>query len=295
MESIELKLKRHETFSIREGWIEKGLHYINKNPNCMSKDLGTKTFGLGTNMVKSLRYWLSASKLTIFKSGNAYLTNLGKSILSNDPYLENNFSLWLIHIFLVTNELDSPVFNCIFNLEYSQFTKDFLLVNVPNKLKLYNYTEITSQSSLDSDITIFLKSYYSSDFSNPEDNMGCPLTNLHLFTCDSKNIYTRKMPNYNKLDYRIVYLNILVSLNLLDGELNLTSNSISFNVEDLFTMRNNPLNILNLSKSSLFNYLEEMQKNDLIKFTKTAGLNVVYINNIKNLETIINSYYEEVK
>ena len=41
---MELKLKRHETFSLREGWIEKGIHYIDENERCMSKDNGTKIF-----------------------------------------------------------------------------------------------------------------------------------------------------------------------------------------------------------------------------------------------------------
>ena len=52
-----LKLKRHETFSIREGWLEKGLNKCSQNPQCFQKDRGTKELGLGSNMVKSLRYW----------------------------------------------------------------------------------------------------------------------------------------------------------------------------------------------------------------------------------------------
>ncbi len=284
---MELKLKRHETFSIREGWIEKGLHYINEDARSMSKDNGTRVFGLGTNMVKSLRYWLTAANLATFKNGNAQLTVLGRLILENDPFIDNGFTLWLIHLFLVTNEYDSPVFNAIFNLDYSQFDKDFLLDRVPEKLSELGYEKISAISSLESDISVFLKSYYSDDLSNPENNMNCPLAKLNLFTREERGIYVRKMPAFGKLDYKIIYLALLICMDCPKG-------SISFNVEDIYSMRNNPIKIFNLTKSSLFHYLEEMQRNNYIKFNKTAGLNVVFIEAPKSIDEVVRDYFHEV-
>lgn len=283
---MELKLKRHETFSIREGWIEKGIHYINQDSRSMSSENGTRVFGLGSNMVKSLRYWMTATRLASFKNGNARLEELGKLILENDPYLDDVFSLWLIHLYLVTNEYDAPVFNAIFNLNYSQFDKDFLLDRVPAKLLDYGYEKISAVSSLESDISVFLKSYYSEDSSNPENNMNCPLSRLNLFSCEGKRIYSQKMPSFNKLNFRIVYLSILKCVNQDDGE-------ISFNIEDLYSMRNSPLHVLNLSKSAFFQYLEEMQRKNYIKLNKTAGLNVVFIKQSKSLKEVVESYFLE--
>lgn len=284
---MELKLKRHETFSIREGWIEKGIHYINEDGKSMSKDNGPRVFGLGSNMVKSLRYWLTATKLATFKNGNARLETLGNLILENDPFIDNDFTLWLIHLYLVTNEYDAPVFNAIFNLDYSQFNKDLLLDRVPYKLAELGYEKVSAVSSLESDISVFLKSYYSEDFSNPENNMNCPLAKLNLFACERKGIYTRKMPAFSKLDFRIVYLALLICIGNKEGE-------ISFNVEDIYSVRNNPLKIFNLSKSSLFHYLEEMQRKDYIKFSKTAGLNVVFIETPKTISEVVEDYFNEV-
>lgn len=284
---MELKLKRHETFSIREGWIEKGIHYINQDARSMSKECGTSVFGLGSNMVKSLRYWLTAACLATFRNGYAYLNELGKLILKNDPYIDDDFSLWLVHLYLVTNESDAPVFNAIFNLNYSQFDKDFLIDRVPLKLTDLGYDPITSTSSLESDISVFLKSYYSDDFSNPENNMNCPLARLNLFSCEGKKMYSRRIPAFSKLNFRIVYLNLLKCINSTNSE-------ISFNIEDIYAIRNNPLNILNLSKTALFYYLEEMQKNEYIKFNKTAGLNVVVIEHIKTLQEVVVDYFNEV-
>lgn len=284
---MELKLKRHETFSIREGWIEKGIHYINQDARSMSKECGASVFGLGSNMVKSLRYWLTAACLATFRNGYAYLSELGKLILENDPYIDDDFSLWLLHLYLVTNESDAPVFNAIFNLNYSQFDKDFLMDRVPLKLTELGYDPITSISSLESDISVFLKSYYSDDFSNPENNMNCPFVRLNLFSCEGKKMYSRRTPAFSKLNFRIVYLNLLKCINSTNSE-------TSFNIEDIYAIRNNPLNILNLSKTALFYYLEEMQKNEYIKFNKTAGLNVVIIEHIKTLQEVVDDYFNEV-
>lgn len=284
---MELKLKRHETFSIREGWIEKGIHYINEDARSMSKENGTRVFGLGSNMVKSLRYWLTATKIATFKNANAKLEPLGQLILERDPYIDNDFTLWLIHLFLVTNEYDAPVFNAIFNLDYSQFDKEFLLDRVPDKLFELGYEDVSSISSLEADISMFIKSYCTADLSNPENNMNCPLSKLNLFDCEGRKIFSRKIPVFSRLDFRIIYLSLLRCVDFHEGE-------ITFNVEDIYSMRNNPLKIFNLSKSALFHYLDEMQRNDYIKFNKTAGLNVVLIKEPKTINEVVNSYFDEV-
>lgn len=172
-------------------------------------------------------------------------------------------------------------------MNYSQFDKDFLIDRVPLKLTELGYDPITSTSSLESDISVFLKSYYSDDFSNPENNMNCPLARLNLFSCEGKKMYSRRTPAFSKLNFRIVYLNLLKCINRTNSE-------ISFNIEDIYAIRNNPLNILNLSKTALFYYLEEMQKNEYIKFNKTAGLNVVVIEHIKTLQEVVDGYFNEV-
>ena len=56
-----LKLRRHESFAIREGWIEKGLNAVNQHHKLtFSKSDGVKILGIGSNMVKSLKYWMVA-------------------------------------------------------------------------------------------------------------------------------------------------------------------------------------------------------------------------------------------
>jgi hypothetical protein len=261
-----LPLKRHETFSIREGWLEKAINEFSINANCFSKDKGQRVLGIGTNMVKSLRYWCTATQLIRFSQfrGNTF-NELGNFLLSNDRYLEQDYSWWLIHLYLCSNFEDAPVFNTFFNLNVNRFEKEQLVGYIRNVLEV-NY-DLGAPSSLEADVNMIIKSYYSDDKSNPENNLTCPLSKLGLLEMIDKKTYARKQPKYNSLDYRVIY-HALTNVLYKDESIN------SFNIEDMYELPNNPLNIFNLSKSSLYQYLEEMKKKGLINLVKTAGLNI---------------------
>ena len=267
-----IQLKRHETFSIRDGWIEKALNLINDNNNIFSKKDATRILGIGTNMVKSLRYWLEATGIVNFTNVRTpILTDFGVFLLQNDKFLEKIDSWWLIHTNLVTNYADAPVFNRFFNLRYSKFDKEYLFDIIKDDF-INNGEIIKIDASLKSDIDILIKSYYNSDTSNPENNMNCPLAMLKLLTLGNNKVYYRNQPEYNSLSYKVVFLGLVQCL-----KSNMMPINDEFNIEDLFTFKNNPLNIYNISKSSLYLYLEEMKKNGYIYMTKTAGLNTAKI------------------
>ncbi len=273
MEKVKgIKLKRHETFSIREGWLEKALNLINDEKNIFSKNDATGILGIGTNMVKSLRYWLEATQIAIFPIGKMpYLTEFGNYLRQHDNYLERIDSWWLIHTHLVTNHNDAPVLNKIFNLKYSKFEKEYLFDIIKDSF-LNNGVIITSDSSLKSDIDVAIRSYFNDDHSNPEDNMNCPLASLKLLSLGSGKVYYRIQPEFIRLSYKVVFLGLILCLKQNDYNIN-----DEFNIEDVFSLDDNPLNIFNLTKSSFYLYLEQMKKNNLIYMTRTAGLNTAKI------------------
>ena len=55
----ELKFRAHESFYIRKGWLSKGMkNVVQKNDLFIDKNVpATVSLGLGTNMVKSLKYF----------------------------------------------------------------------------------------------------------------------------------------------------------------------------------------------------------------------------------------------
>ena len=58
-----VKMKRHESFSIREGWLVKGIKAVIDNPKVFSSQSATEILGIGSNMVKALKYWLIATRI----------------------------------------------------------------------------------------------------------------------------------------------------------------------------------------------------------------------------------------
>lgn len=277
-----LRLKRHETFSIREGWLEKGINILPENPKSLSKENGPFNYGLGSNMCKSLRYWLEACKLAKFGQNGAFLTTLGEMLRKNDPYLESDFSWWMIHCNLAMNVEDAPVINAFFNLPINRMDKEYIFRNLKEQFEI-EYGSVGSDSSLDSDISVLLKSYYSDDDSNPENNMNCPFAKLGLISVAEKKTYIKTAPAFSSLSFKVVYWCII---NCLNDTFRAANGGYALNVEDLCLLHNNPLNIFNISKSTLFLYLEEMKKAGYINLVKTAGLNTVYIDNVLELEDL---------
>lgn len=287
-----LRLKRHETFSIREGWLEKGLNIIPEEPDCFKKDDGPKYFGLGSNMCKSLKYWLKACDIADF-TPQANLTKFGSLLLQYDPYLENIFSWYMIHAKLSLNFQDAPVINRIFNVNYSKFDKDLLTQYLIEYFKSQDY-EIGAESSLDSDISIALKSYCTTEESNPEDNMSCPLSKLGLLGIENKKTFIKLQPVYAKLNFLVVYyvMNECMKVKKTDSDTEFIYKE-DFNLEDLLKSENNPLKIFNINKSMMFLYLEEMKNAGLITLIKTAGLNTIHITKKMELENLFSKYYKE--
>lgn len=60
---LKYKIKGNESFSIREGWLAKGLFALEENKYVFSEKTAMDKLGVGSKMVKSIKYWLLASHL----------------------------------------------------------------------------------------------------------------------------------------------------------------------------------------------------------------------------------------
>lgn len=95
------KFRGHETFYIRKGWLYKGLKTVESNSTIFSDRAinPADIFGMGVNMIKSLRYWLQAVGLTTEeRRGYTYqlLTPMGELIFNHDKYMEEIGTLCLL-------------------------------------------------------------------------------------------------------------------------------------------------------------------------------------------------------
>ena len=124
MDKRKYKLKGHESFIIRDGWLTKGITAVDKDRRLFSVNSGADALGVGTNMAKSIRYWMRAAGLTIDISNKGVtLSDFGRIIYEKDPYFEDPFRLWIIHANIACNFELATSWNLFFN--YMTLTSSF--------------------------------------------------------------------------------------------------------------------------------------------------------------------------
>lgn len=272
-----IKLRKHESFYIREGWFEKAVNTIHEsNANIFFKNDGIRYLGIGANMVKALKYWLKAADLIEGKNND--LTEFAQLLLHYDQYLDDPFSWFLIHTKLIFNQEECPVFFEVFNSTLNTFDKTDL--NEFLYEKFYQVDKTINKKSIDSDVSVLLKTYFNDEpATNPEENYVSPLARLGLLRKE-KNGYVKTKPAYSNLSYLIVYY---VLSQLYDYQ--------AFEIEDSMNDINSPYRIFNLDKFMYLQYLDEAAKNELITIDRTAGLNTVYFSKSLTLTDIFNEKF----
>lgn len=199
-----MRFAGHQKFHIREGWLLKGLRLL-QNPEgtalFRNREEAAKRLSLGLNMVRSLRYWLPATRLVKESSkGDMELTALGQLILDYDPYLESESTLWLIHANLATNRDDATTWYWFFNhYRQPQFSRRDLIAGLTEWVILQG--GVVSGDSLAADATCLLNTYVSADAeADDEESLECPLAALGLLRQVGKDAYRLGRPRLTRLN-----------------------------------------------------------------------------------------------
>lgn len=278
---IKLKLKRHESFSIREGWLAKGIKNVREYRNVFALPNATDILGIGTNMIKSLKYWMTATRLIEEENREIMLSDFGSIIYEYDPYLEDIFSWWLIHINMITTVDDSYIYSLFFNkCNLKTFTKRELYEKLYTLLTNEKLT--FNEKILQDEVNMIIKTYTVDEkIDNPENNFICPLSELNLIKKVDRDTYEKNRPEIRNLPFWVVYYIICL---LLDDRDNIS-------IDELLKEENSPAKLLNMDKNLINEYLDEMKKNDLIIINRTAGINMVYLKKKLSLNEIAEEYF----
>lgn len=290
-----MKFRAHDTFAIRKGWLHKGMRHVIDNPRIfVDKTINPMDeFGLGANMVKALRYWLQATGLTeegtSGNNRNQQLTGFGRLVWDNDPYLEEDGTLFLLHYFLASNEELATAwyyfFNCYKIVEISRenFTdgiKSFLLENDGAQV---------SDRALDDDFDCIIKTYFSNNENIiPESNMECPLCELGLITSQDS-----KAKTFSKVTPRNTAINPLVVLAVIIKE-NQDAENKEIKISHLENAPKNIGKIFNLDSLSVSSYLDKLQNMGYIKVNRTAGLDIIKLTTQFTFEQCVQEYYRSI-
>lgn len=185
-----MSFAKHETFYIRDGWLNKGIHAINENENSFLEDEAPERLGLGKNMVQALRFWMKATGLAqegfSNKRSAQVLTRFGKYVLDYDPYQELDGTLWFLHYNLITNEEHTTTWYWFFNHYIpTRFTHREFLARLQSWVNIQadEDSKNVAESSLRKDFDCLIKTYlHGQREGSPEDVLESPLTSLGLLS-----------------------------------------------------------------------------------------------------------------
>ncbi len=293
-----MKFRAHESFFIRKGWLYKGLRNIKEQPELFSsKNINpSDVLGIGTNMVRSLRYWMQATGLTNeVSSGGRHqeFTDLANAVWKHDRYMEEMGTLWLLHYKLASNKENATAWYYFFNeFIMKEFTKDDFVEMIDLYVQI-NGNE-TARSSLEGDFDCLMNTYVSRIKSNPEkvhpeNNIDCPMGELNLVS-----IVDKKKKIYRKVIPKKGTLNPLIVLAVIADQSNINESGTEIKINSILTDKNNAGKIFNLDVITLTDILYELQKLGHLEVKRTAGLDVIKLNDGLTLESVIEEYYESL-
>ena len=204
-EQYKLQFAGHETFPLRYGWLNKSYNQIKMvislddgdTNSIFTDDSAISVFGVGKNMVVSMRHWALAAGVIYMaeadesvRMGRLMPTDFGKLLLEEcDPYLEHPASLWLIHWHLTArpgrattwywafNELNEPDIDR--ELLTDRLTRRIAALRESGRMKESRITDTTIRR----DVECFVRTYLTRPVSGrivQEDNLESPLSELAL-------------------------------------------------------------------------------------------------------------------
>lgn len=280
MKKKKIRLKGHESFILREGWLSKGMEAVSKDPKVFSKNGGADELGVGTNMAKAIRYWMRVCGLTQERVGTGvFLTPFGEKIKEKDPYLEHMESIWMLHVNLVRMEELATVWYLYFQyIDGLEYTREAIYKQMMYQLEQrYGQEKITEKSLMD-DVNVLLRMYAANgkQQEDPEDKSISPFSVLKLIKT-SGNVYQKVTPDYSQLSEFIVFYAIYDEL--------MEQKSVS--VDDILKKPESAGNCLNMDRFLLMGKLDSLQELGFLSVNRTAGLNMVYPNRFITKQELI--------
>lgn len=283
-EKIKIRLQGHEKFVLREGWLNKGITKVNENATVFLGKEGPDVFGIGNNMVKSLRYWLKAFGLIVEKGvSGATLTDCGKIIRNYDAYFEDIFTLWVLHSNIVNNVEEATAWHLFFNnCDIEDMEKEQIVQIMIRELSKYTNNMAFPKKSLRSDVDVILSMYSKmKEMVDPEDKNISPFAQLDLVKNTEGN-YSKSQPDRRKVsEWNVLY------------ELARHLKKRKFvSIDEISEGTGSICSIYQIGSVAVNEYLDKLDTMGYIRVDRTAGLDIIYKVSDMTQETVMKEYYE---
>ena len=272
----------HETFPLRQMWLKKVVDQ-STDDGLIPKSIFTNkdaiaTFGVGKNMVSSIRHWALACGIIEEASTKEFvLTKLALSILSDngvDPYAEHASTAWLVHWHLAGKCLRSTTWYWLFNhVTIPAFTrKDLESVLATYAQELVPEHRL-SLSTLERDLEVCLRSYAPrSSAGTPEDYAEPLLGEIGLLQEIHKGQYAfRRGPKASL--HKGIFAYALLGFWAQDAD---GLSALAF--ENIIYTEGSPGRVFKLDEESVSQYLMDISEfsDGIFVWTDSAGLRQIH-------------------
>lgn len=269
----------HESFTLRYGWLSKGVQTTLKHPDLFTREDALVLLGVGKNMVRSIRHWGVASGFLREEQRRIVPSALGSLLLSPeglDPYLEDPATLWLIHWHLASSPNSPTTWYWAFNeFQETEFTREKMRAALQRFCERAAWKRI-ADSSLKRDVDCFIRTYSSQSTARgdvAEESLDSPLIELGLLhEAEGMDAFAFNRGEHPTLPAAIfAYALLLFWQKIGPHKKTLTFDQAAYHA-------GSPGRVFKLSENALTNYLEQVEDltQGCIGYDVTAGLRQLY-------------------
>ena len=185
------QLSGHETFPLRYGWLKKAFDAVSAETGAadegsiFSREDAIAHFGVGKNMVASMRHWATSAGVLLEDGHHLVPTRVGSLLFGEDgldPYMEDPASSWLMHWHIAGRPTKTTWFWAFNHFPALSFERDLLVRGVAS-LALERGWSRASTATIKRDVSCFVRTYVAQPVSRRasyEDSLESPLTELGL-------------------------------------------------------------------------------------------------------------------
>ena len=188
----------HETFPLRYGWLKKAFDRVaetedqpNNRVACWGDDAIAR-FGVGKNMVASMRHWAKAARVIEEPAFDSVrTTELGRLLFGPkglDSYMEHPATLWLIHWQLAASADKTTWFWAFSHYPAITFERDGMVKRLSRLAKERNWSRVAN-TTVKNDVACFIRTYVArqpTGKAGHDDALESPLTELGLIKAIGK-------------------------------------------------------------------------------------------------------------
>jgi hypothetical protein len=284
----------HQTFSIRDGWLFKGLQVLIKTPQLFGTENLRDRLGVGKNMAKSLTHWMKATGLADTKgkgrSATIEASDLGTMVWEYDRYLQYPGTWWIIHSQLVRNANDAYSWNWFFNrFTQNRFERAIALDGLRRQLQA-DGGRMPSIRTLERDIACLLRSYSEvlpREDVDPEDNLECPLVELGVMSYSRQTGFFRINRGLKPVPFAV--FGWLVNQRFASSD---EAQVLDISLTELAYEEDSPGRVFALSAEALFDLVKgyEQEEGPRVSISSQAGERVLRIRN-QSAESWLEEYF----